>query len=256
MLLQTSKINGYSIAASDGELGTISDFLFDDVTWSVRWLVVDTGHWLSGRKILLPPSALGSVDAQARDLSVKLTKQQVKDSPQIDTDRPVSRQMEMGVFNYYGWSPYWGSGLGIGTFGFNASAMGSPYLLSAQRERILVNERSASHDDVHLRSVEAVSGYHIHASDGEIGHVRDFLVDDSDWSIHYLVVDTTNWWPGKKILVSSRSAGYINWTDKMVNLDIDRQMIKNSPTYDTSMVIDRAYDKKLLAYYGISSAAA
>jgi len=255
MLRQTSKINGYSIAASDGELGTICDFLFDDATWSVRWLVVETGNWLSRRKVLLPPSTLRSVDAEARELLVKLTKQQVKDSPQIDTDRPVSRQMETGIYDYYGWSPYWGAGYGVGAFGFSGAGMASPYL-SMRRHQQEAEEVQLNHDDAHLRSVEAVTGYHIHASDGEIGHVRDFIVDDIDWSIHYLVVDTTNWWPGKKILVSSRSAGYINWTERLVNLDIDRQMIKNSPTYDTSIVIDPAYDKKILAYYGIKRAAA
>jgi hypothetical protein len=95
-----------------------------------------------------------------------------------------------------------------------------------------IADAQADRDDVHLRSVEAVTGYHIHASDGEIGHVEDFLVEDADWSIHYLVVDTKNWWPGKKVLVSSRSAGEIDWMDRLVNLDVDRQRIKDSPAYD------------------------
>jgi len=256
MLWHTSAINGYSVAASDGELGTVCDFLFDDASWSVRWLVVDTGNWLSGRKVLLPPSALGSLDANGQHLSVKLTKQQVKDSPEIDTDRPVSRQMEAGVYDYYGWSPYWGSGYYMGGYGYMGSGIASPYLGARRREQVIAEAQAADHDDVHLRSVAAVTGYHIHASDGEIGHVEDFLVDDADWSIHYLVVDTRNWWPGKKILVSSRSAGEIDWTDRLVNLDVDRQRIKDSPAYDPTITIDRAYDEKLLTYYGIKFAAA
>jgi PRC-barrel domain protein len=256
MLWHTLAINGYSVAASDGEIGAVCDFLFDDANWSVRWLVVDTGNWLSGRKVLLSPSALLSVDANGHLISVKLTKQQVKDSPQIDTDRPVSRQMETGVYDYYGLSPYWGSAYYMGGYGYVASSgMASPYL-GARRRQQKTAEAQADRDDVHLRSVEAVTGYHIHARDGEIGHVEDFLVDDADWSIHYLVVDTRNWWPGKKILVSSQSAGEIDWTDRVMNLDVDRQQIKDSSAYDPSMTIDRAYDEKLLAYYGIKSAAA
>ncbi len=255
MLWHTSVINGYSIEASDGEIGTVCDILFDDASWSVRWLVVDTGTWLSGRKVLLPTSALGTIVAKEQRFSVKLTKQQVKDSPEIDTDRPVSRQMETGVYDYYGWSPYWGSGFYMGGYGY-MGGMASPHLGARRREQVIAEARAADNDDVHLRSVKAVTGYHIHANDGEIGHVEDFLVDDADWSIHYLVVDTKNWWPGKRILVSSRSAGEIDWTGRLVNLHVDRQRIKDSPAYDPSMTIDRAYDEKLLTYYGIKSAAA
>jgi hypothetical protein len=256
MLWHASAINGYAIAASDGEIGTVGDFLFDDASWSVRWLVVDTGNWLSGRKVLLPPSVLGQLDAKEEKFSVTLTKQQIKDSPEVDTDRPVSRQMETSVYDYYGWSPYWGSGFYMGGYGYMpGSGMASPYLGGRRREAELA-EAQASRDDVHLRSVEAVTGYHIHARDGEIGHVEDFLVEDADWSIHYLIIDTKNWWPGKKVLVSTRSAGEIDWTDRLVNLDVDRQRVQDSPAYDASMTIDRAYDEKLLTYYGMKFAAA
>src|ERR1700693_5384244 len=111
MLWNASAINGYTITASDGQLGTVSDFLFDDASWLVRWLVVDTGNWLPGRKVLLPPSVLGHPDRKARAFSVRLTMQQVKNSPDIDSDRPVSRQMETFIYDYYGWSPYWAAGL-------------------------------------------------------------------------------------------------------------------------------------------------
>ena len=248
MLWHASEINGYAIAASDGEIGTVSDFLFDDANWRVRWLVVDTGDWLSGRKVLLPPSALGRLDAKEQEFSVTLTKQQIKDSPEIDTDRPVSRQMETRVYDYYGWSPYWGAGFYMGGYGYMpGSGAASPYLGERRRDEKIA-EAQASRDDVHLRSVEAVTGYHIHASDGEIGHVEDFLIEDADWSVRYLVVDTKNWWPGKKVLVSSRSTGEIDWTDRLVNLGVDRQRAKDSPAYNATMTIDRTYDEKLLTY--------
>ncbi len=239
MLWNASAINGYAIAASDGRLGTVSDFLFDDASWSVRWLVVDTGNWLSGRKVLLPPSVLGHPDRKEREFSVSLTMQQVKDSPEVDTDRPVSRQMETSVYDYYGWSPYWGTGFYMGGVGYMGGAMAGPPPAEFRRRGEEIADAQRSRDDPHLRSVEAVTGYHIHASDGEIGHVEDFLVEDSDWSIRYLVVDTKNWWPGNKVLVSPHSAREIDWADKLVNLNIDRQTVKDSPAYDPSTIVNR-----------------
>jgi hypothetical protein len=250
MLWNASAINGYAIAASDGHIGTVSDFLFDDTSWLVRWLVVDTGNWLSGRKVLLPPSVLGQLDAKDQRFSVTLTKQQIKDSPEIDTDRPVSRQMETSVYDYYGWSPYWGSGFYMGGYGYMPGDMAESPYLGARRRDEEIAEGEHSHEDVHLRSVEAVTGYHIHASDGEVGHIEDFLVEDADWSIRYLVVDTKNWWPGKKVLISPRSAKEIDWTDRLVSLDVDRQRVKDSPKYDASITVDGAYEDRFRNYYG------
>lgn len=253
MLRNASSITGYAIMASDGHLGTVSDFLFDDQSWLVRWLVVETGSWLSGRKVLLPAFALGHLDSERREFSVRLTMQQVKDSPNIDTERPVSRQMETGIYDYYGWSPYWSPGLLMGGYGYGYGYGGGamtplPSLGSSRREEdILAAQRSD--DDLHLRSTQAVTGYHIHAKDGEIGHVDDFLFEEADWSIHYLVVDTRNWWAGKRILVSPRSVLDIDWTDNLVNLNVDRQNVKDAPEYDASVAVDRAYEKRFHTYY-------
>jgi len=250
MLWIASVIKGYAIAASDGRLGTVSDFLFDDASWLIRWLVVDTGNWLSGRKVLLPPSVLERLDAKEQEFSVRLTMQQVKDSPEIDTDRPVSRQMETTVYDYYGWSPYWGTGFYMGGYGYMpGGTTESPYLGPRRREEEIADAQR-NRDDPHLRSIEAVTGYHIHASDGEIGHVEDFLVGDADWSLRYLVVDTKNWWPGKKVLIPSRLAGEINWTDRLVNLNADRQKVKDSPAYDATMTVDRTYEERFHDHYG------
>jgi hypothetical protein len=252
MLRNASTIKGYAIKASDGDLGTARDFLFDDKSWLVRWLVVDTGHWLPGRKVLLPLSVLGHIDPEAKEFSVRLSRQQIKNSPDIDTDQPVSRQMETDIYDYYGWTPYWGDDLYMGGYGGIGGTWGAgmpPYLGSRHREK-RTDDTPRSHGDPHLRSIETVTGYHIHASDGEIGHVEDFLLEDADWSIHFLVVDTKNWWPAKKVLISPRLAGDIDWMDRLVNLDVDRQKIKDSPTYDPAATLDRAYEKHFHAYYG------
>ena len=258
MLWNASAINGYAISASDGKIGTISDFLFDDTSWLVRWLVVDTGNWLSGRKVLLPSSAMGHLDAKQEECSIKLTMQQIKDSPNIAADRPMSRQMETSVYGHYGFSPHWNSGYGnMGGIGYMGGYMGGmggamPISPGSLRREEEFADAQRNRDDVHLRSVKAVTGYHIHATDGEIGHVEDFLVEDADWSLRYLVVDTKNWWPGKKVLVSPLSILEISWSDSLVDLSVNRQKVKGSPAYDASTTVDQPYDEDYRKYYGIT----
>ncbi|TAN19141.1 MAG: PRC-barrel domain containing protein [Rhizobiaceae bacterium] len=246
-------MDGYAILASDGRIGTVSDFLFDDESWLVRWLVVDTGNWLSGRKVLLPTTVLGHLDVPGREFSVRLTRQQVEDSPDIDTERPVSRQLETNVYDYYGWAPYWGGGLYMGggymgSYGA-AGAMARPRSPDSDSADHIADARRED-EDPHLRSINAVTGYHIRASDGEIGHVEDFLIEEADWSIHYLVVDTKNWWPAKKVLISPLLARRIDWNANLVDLDVDRESVKDSPEYDAAVTVDRAYERRFHDYYG------
>jgi hypothetical protein len=191
---------------------------------------------------------LGHFSAVGDQFSVRLTMQQVKDSPGVDTDLPVSRQMEMNTYDYYGWNPYWSSGLYMGGYSWGAGNMQVPYGEPLHRAEEIAAEEDEN-NDLHLRSVKAVTGYHIHASDGEIGHVADFLMEDADWGIHYFVVDTKNWWPGKKVLISPRSVKNIDWTDRLVNLNVARKRVKDSPTYDASTVVDRAYENHFNNYY-------
>lgn len=251
MLRNASTLHGYGIAASDGRLGIVNDLLFEDTSWLVRWLVVDTGNWLPGRKVLLPATVLGHLDPEKREFSVRLTMDEVKHSPNIDTERPVSRQVETDIYDFYGWRPYWNPSLYLDGFGYGyggGATMPLPTPESARLEEdILAAQRD--HDDPHLRSVEAVTGYHIHATDGDIGHVDDFLVDDADWSIHFLVVDTRNWWPGRDVLISPRAVRSVEWRDNLVNLSVGREAVKASPIYDPSMTVDRAYERRLHSYY-------
>jgi hypothetical protein len=247
MLVKASAISGYSISATDGHLGKVADFYFDDERWIARWLVVDTSHWLTGRKVLLPVSALGHPNTDDKTFSVRLTKRQIKDSPDIDTEMPVSRQMEGNVFDYYGWNPYWDNGMYM-----VGSLPISPPMIPKNPEAIRADEiirARDDHGDPHLRSIKAVTGHHIHAWDGEIGHVKDFILEDADWTIRFVVVDTMNWWPGKKVLISPRSVKGIDWQTKLVNMDVSRAQVKASPDYDDAITVDRAYERQFHGYY-------
>jgi hypothetical protein len=257
MLQLVSALKGFAIVAKDDAIGTVSDFLFDDRTWKVRWLVVDTGRWLKGRKVLVHPSAIGDADYGQRELHVALTKAQVKDSPDILQDRPVSRQMQNSLYSYYGWDPLWGEGmLGVGLYGAGMGAVASP--LSARpffgAGAVREAEREAEHGDDHLddgdpnlRSISEVTGYHVHAANGSIGHVQDFLV--GDWGVRYLVVDTSNWWFGKHVLISPYAVKEIEWSDRHIRLDISREQVKASPPWNPGEMVDQEFEKRLHSHY-------
>ena len=234
---------GYTIRANDGDIGTVSEFYFDDNGWTIRYLVVDTGGWLSGRKVLISPIALAKPDWESRTFPVKLTKEQVLNSPSIDTDKPVSRQHETELHGYYGWPIYWGSGPVFG--GVQASPL---MMMETVKEDEAPPEEPES--DTHLRSTSQVTGNHIEATDGEIGHVEDFIVDEETWAIRYLLVDTRNWLPGRRVLVSPRWIKRVSWAESRVFVDLTRDAIKNSPEFDPRKPVTFDYEGKLHDYYG------
>jgi hypothetical protein len=214
-------LRGYTIRAVDGEIGKVYSFLFDDLEWTIRYLVVDTCDWLPGRKVLLSPMAIDQVDAESESLAVGLTEAQVENSPPLDADAPVSRQIETDLHEHYGWVPYWRTGV---------PAVGSgPVAAAAVLAAEGADAREEPAADPHLRSTREVVGYHIEARDGEIGHVDDFLAEEERWIIRHLVVDTGNWLPGKRVLVSPAWIEMVNWAERIVSVDLKRETIEKSP---------------------------
>jgi sporulation protein YlmC with PRC-barrel domain len=249
MLLVGSALKGYAIEASDGRIGSVSDLLFDDTTWKVRWIVVDTGTWLTGRKVLVHPSAVRSADHDREEIGVALTKQQVEDSPDILTDRPVSQEVQESLYGYYGWNPLWtGSYMGSAAM---ATPISSPPIYQRPMMHDTANgDMALEEGDPHLRSMAEVVGYHIHATDGEIGHAENLLMDDTTWDIRYLIVDTSNWWSGQHVLISPFAVLDIDFADRLVNLNVGRDRVKGSPVWDPSAMIDQYYEKRLHSHYG------
>ena len=246
MLTKTIHLKGFAIRATDGELGTVDQFYFDDETWAIRYLTVETGGWLDGRQVLISPISVVQTDWQAKRLDVALTKKQVENSPDIDTHRPVSRQQEAAYLGYYGYPYYWG---GPSLWGPAFNPAGLVISPTASKEALVDRIRTESTDS-HLRSTEAVTGYHIEAADGEIGHVDGFVVDDEVWALRYIEVATRNWWPGKKVLVSPRWIERVSWYESKVYVGLSREAIKNGPEYIESMPITREYEGRLHSHYG------
>jgi len=237
-----NRMIGHAIRTADGDLGKVDEFYFDDQTWTIRYVVAETGNWLSGRKVLISIVAFGKPDFESDTFSVNLTRAQVRSSPDIDTQRPIYRQQEVELHEHYRWP--WRGGYG-GTFGTTPLPLSADEVLAEQE-----NTESGRRDDPHLRSTRQVTGYHIHATDGQIGHVEDFMIDDEDWAIRFLVADTHNWLPGKKVILSPKWIKRVQWADSSVHFDLTRDFVKNSLEYDPSRPISRDYEAFLLDHFG------
>jgi hypothetical protein len=257
MLRSLQDFEKCTIGASDGDIGRVKDLYFDDQAWAVRYLTVDTGSWLTGRQVLITPISIQKADWPAHRLPAAITRSQVKDSPDIDTQQPVYRQHEVEYLGYYGYPTYWG-GAGLWGGGMIPYAMtpgeAELPLATAARERAVASNEAqrARHrdDDPHLRSCKAVVGYHLHASDGEVGHVDGFLVDDETWAIRYLVINTSNWWLGHQVLIAPQWISGLHWSDRSVTVDLTREAVKAAPPYDPSADLDRQQESGLYRHHG------
>lgn len=238
MLRSTKELNGYSVVATDGELGSVTDIYFDDEQWAVRYVIVDTGRWLAGRRVLMSPLSVRRPDWVEQRLPVTLTRDEVRSSPSADQAKPVSRQQERELFRYYGYPFYWRDWPLWGV---------APYpQIAAEQGPLHDTERDADvadgGDDIHLRSCREVAGYHLEASDGGLGHVHDFLFDDLDWAIRYIVVDTSDWWLGRRVLIAPEWVGEIDWQERSMRVDVSRRQIQSAPQYDSVGHVNRQWE--------------
>jgi hypothetical protein len=249
MLRTVQSLRRFSIGANDGEIGKVVEFFFDDDRWTIRYLVADTGGWLSGRKVLISPIFFDAVDWDSNVLKVNLSRQQVENSPSIDTDKPVSRQHESSYYDYFNYPYYWlGAGLGD-PVAVGPDAAATP--VAPGPKGAALRQQSDS-QDIHLRSTKDITGSYIETTDGDLGHVQDFIIDDQSWEIRYLLIDTTNWWPRKKVLISPEWVNDMVETDSRVYVDLTQEQIKTSPEYDETTVLDRDYESRLHRHYGRS----
>lgn len=245
MFHKGKELKKYGINATDGNIGTVHDFYVDDKFWTTRYLVVDTLKWLPGRKVLVSPMSIKQVHISEGHVDLSLTKDKIKDSPDVDTDKPISKKYELEFGSYYHYPPYW-RGTGTGFWG--------PYfyptdLANARDERLADTNEIEKDNEPNLRSINEITGYRIHARDGEIGHVEDFIIDVKTWTIRYIVIDTKNWWPGKQVLVSPEWITEVSWKENTVKFDLSKDDIKNGPEYLPDKDISREFEDNLYEKY-------
>jgi PRC-barrel domain len=231
MLRSVKEILGYTIRATDGEIGQAHDLYFDDQAWTVRYLVVDTGNWLSGRRVLLSTACLGQPDWKQRIFPVMQTQYQIEHSPHVDTDKPVSRQKEEELARYYGWTPYWGMSdplLGAG----GAIAWAPMNVQTAQ-------DSNEPQGNPHLRSAREVMGYHIQAVEDLAGYVDDFVISSESWVIRYIIVDTGSWLPGKKVQFAPQWVSKVNWAERKVHVALAQETVRSCAEFDPNALADQ-----------------
>lgn len=244
MLHTLTAIERMSIRATDGDIGRVHDTYFDDQAWTLRYLVVDTGKWLPGRKVLISPMSVAAIDWPGRSVELSLTREQIENSPTFDSDKPVSRQHETAYFDYYGYPYYWAGPLrwgpvpfpgGAGTLARVPAGGWADQQVRANRDR----------GDPHLRSTDEVTGYRIEAADGEIGHAQDFLYDERNWALRFLAVDTRNWWPGRHVLVAIEWVERVSWDERRVHLNLPREAVREAPEWRPELALAQQ-DEELL----------
>ncbi len=257
MLRSVKDLEGYVVRASDGPIGHVKDFFFDDRSWVVRYLVVETGSWLKSRKVLISPVALRGPEWTARLLPVAITKEQVRNSPDVDTHLPVSRQHEVQYADYYG-DPYYWESVRQGNVGSHQDPIAPRYdvigSIQAKRaehaEAIARTTSGSESDNPHLRSCRAVMRYLVHANDGNVGEVGGMLLDDAIWAIRYLVVSTGDWWGGHQVLIAPRWIDDVSWDEASVSVGLTRQAIKDAPDYDPTVSLERPAEESLFQHHG------
>ncbi len=233
MLQSIKQLSGKKLGASDGDIGHVKDFYFDDQTWAVRYVIADTGNWLPGRQVLISPYAFGGLHQAEKVLRVNLTRKQIENSPAIESHKPVSRQYEEEYHRYYGWPDYWQGGGIWGMSGFPILPV--PPKTPAGKP---VSGIDSQHKcvDAHLRSAQAVIGYHIKASDGIIGHVCDFMMDDKNLAIQQLVVKTGHRFTGKEVQMPVSKVERISYDDSTVFVNLTMSAVEQSPAHHLAPV--------------------
>lgn len=232
MLRSMRECFGYAIRATDGDLGRVVDFYFDDQAWRVRYLAADTGAWMPERQVLISPAAFaGKPNWESRAFPVALTRQMVWESPPIDSGRPVSRQQEESLARYFQWPMYWRGAL-------------------PAEDAARITASGEPRGDPHLRGFKEVTKYHIQTLEDEVGRAEDFIFDDETWMISYLVVDTRNWFPGKKVLVAPQWVDGVDWAQSRIFTDLESDILRNSPQYDPGRPVNREFEERLYESLG------
>jgi hypothetical protein len=228
MLRSLKQLCGDKLGASDGEIGQVKDFYFDDQNWAVRYVVADTGSWLPGRQVLISPHAFGSLPQAGRLLPVKLTRKQIEDSPSIESHKPVSRQYEEEYYRYYGWPFYWRGDALWGMGGVPILELPPNLPPGAPTD---ADGPQPERADAHLRSTQAVNGYHLQAIDGTIGHVCDFMMNTRNWAVDQLVIKTGHRFSGKEVQIPAGKVDRISWDESKVFVSLTREAVEQSPLH-------------------------
>jgi len=242
MLKPISSFLGSSVYAKNTLIGKVEDFYFDDQSWAIRYMIVNTGGWLAGKQVLVSPLGIQSGDSDHRRIELNMSPEQVQHSPSINSEMPVSKQQEAEYYDYFHWPYYWH---GAGIWGIAPSiedALDRPFPIELRSKEI-----EQPHN--HLRDLKEILKYHIRATDRQFGHVNDFMFDDRDWVIRYFVIKSSSWFSTNRTLISTKWIEGIRWEDRVFQVGLHSKKMKGAPQFRPDLPIDRSYENKLHEYY-------
>lgn len=248
MLYRADDLTKFEIQAADGSVGSIKDLYFDDMTWIVRYLVVDTRVWLPGRKVLISPEAVNGLKLDEAAFTTPLTRQQIEESPAAESEKTVSRHFEEKLSKYYGWSPYWMTELPIPWPGIYSYPTDVAHPSEMEKD-IGARADSGKIQDVHLRGFKEIKGYGLHATDGDIGELDDLLIDSTNWLITHLVADSRKWWPGGQVVIDKGMVQEMSWPDRKIMVAMTRDEVKQAPPYDQNRALTASFQTEISDYY-------
>lgn len=235
-------LKGYSVETADGMKGKIKDFLFDEDTWAVRYIDADFGNLFKDKRIILPVDVIIETSWKHHRFTLNISKEKIEKSPSPQDKPTVSREYEKQLVKYYGFPFYWSTG------GIVPAPPGSYY--PVRPLNVPQNKISEKDLNTKLRSFREVEGYQIRAIDDTLGHVEDIMIDDTDWQLVYLIIDTSNWLPwSKKVMLAINWLEEISYVKGEVKINLNTDTIKSAPDFDTNQPIEMAYERALSDYY-------
>ncbi|NGP46129.1 PRC-barrel domain containing protein [Bacillaceae bacterium SIJ1] len=272
MLYKGKELESYKLGATDGDIGKIEDFYFDESQFVVRYIVADTRTWFFGGEVLLSPEAFQKVDPSDRIVHVNLTKDQIKDSPKPNQEQPINRQFEKDLSDFHGWRYYWLSAGGAGA-GYNTPGTGAPGPVvpvapvpeeaGSHSQRNLDEtvdethegyeekelEEHLQHENSQLQSMDDLKGYEVHVKEGYVGKIDDMILEDGTWKIRYLVVDVGIGIDTKLVLISPDWVKEISWIDQTITAPLEHDLVEHAPVFEEDQPLTREYEEKLYDYY-------
>jgi uncharacterized protein YrrD len=242
MLRSANEMMGYKLLALDGDIGSCNDFLFEDESWTLQYMIANTGGWLDNRKVLLSPKSLGDPPLEEGRVQVDRTKEFIENAPELDSDAPVSRQYQLVWTQYHGLTPYW----------HKLGPLSTPLAANA-----MALMEDANNRDEHLRSVKEVCGYEVEMNSVKLkgqglGTIVDFILSDTVWQIAFAVLETdSRWFRSRKVLVGRDVLNKIGWAERKLYVDIDEKQLARCPAYDPGEPIEPRLEAANYDLYGM-----
>jgi hypothetical protein len=250
MSTSLEKLHGSTVVGLDGDVGTIARFLLQLNPWVVRYIVIETGSWWAGKEVLISPWSIAPGSVAGERIALSLTREQVRNSPSYDPTEALTREHEDALLGYYGYPAYWGGPLLWGPVpAATPGAPPDPGLRTGLPDSDAAAVELLDPPTADLADSQQVLGTHLHATDGDVGHVDDLLVESDTWQVRYLVIDTNNWWIGRHVLIAPEWIENFEWPDHKLRVAVDRAAIKGAPEYDPARILTRADELALYRHY-------